>query len=102
VTATREPCFRRLVSRTANDPLGRGPARQFYESVAGGHGLGKNNAEIASFTTLGMTSLRRLTFETMVPMDEHAGLTRGRSIFGLTRPRLAIRPLGSADLIRRT
>jgi prolyl oligopeptidase len=31
----------------------------FYEPPAGGHGYGKNNAEIASFAALGMTFLRR-------------------------------------------
>ena len=31
----------------------------FYEPAAGGHGYGKNNAEIASFAALGMTFLRR-------------------------------------------
>jgi prolyl oligopeptidase len=31
----------------------------FYEPEAGGHGYGKNNAEIASFAALGMTFLRR-------------------------------------------
>ena len=64
--------------------------------------LGKNNAEIASFAALGMTFLRR-TFETMVPMDEHAALTRGQVNLWIDAPHeLAIRPLGSADLIRRT
>ena len=32
---------------------------QFYEPAAGGHGYGKNNAEVASFAALGMTFLRR-------------------------------------------
>ena len=32
---------------------------QFYEPAAGGHGYGKNNAEAASFSALGMTFLRR-------------------------------------------
>jgi prolyl oligopeptidase len=31
----------------------------FYEPAAGGHGYGKNNAEIANFAVLGMTFLRR-------------------------------------------
>jgi prolyl oligopeptidase len=31
----------------------------FYEPAAGGHGYGKNNAEVASFAALGMTFLRR-------------------------------------------
>ena len=31
----------------------------FYEPAAGGHGYGKNNAEIASFAALGVTFLRR-------------------------------------------
>jgi prolyl oligopeptidase len=31
----------------------------FYEPAAGGHGYGKDNAEIASFAALGMTFLRR-------------------------------------------
>ena len=31
----------------------------FYEPAAGGHGYGKDNAEVASFAALGMTFLRR-------------------------------------------
>ncbi|HYZ64197.1 MAG TPA: prolyl oligopeptidase family serine peptidase, partial [Acetobacteraceae bacterium] len=36
-----------------------GYAAQFYEPAAGGHGYGKDNAEVASFAALGMTFLRR-------------------------------------------
>jgi prolyl oligopeptidase len=36
-----------------------GYGASFYEPAAGGHGYGKNNAEIASFAALGMTFLRR-------------------------------------------
>ncbi|MEJ1977232.1 MAG: prolyl oligopeptidase family serine peptidase [Acetobacteraceae bacterium] len=31
----------------------------FYEPAAGGHGYGKDNAEVASFVALGMAFLRR-------------------------------------------
>ena len=31
----------------------------FYEPAAGGHGYGKDNAEVAAFAALGMTFLRR-------------------------------------------
>jgi prolyl oligopeptidase len=31
----------------------------FYEPAAGGHGYGKDNAEVASFVALGMGFLRR-------------------------------------------
>jgi prolyl oligopeptidase len=39
--------------------LAMGYDASFYEPAAGGHGYGKNNAEVATFAALGMTFLRR-------------------------------------------
>ena len=36
-----------------------GYSAQFYERRAGGHGYGKDNAEVASFTAQGSAFLRR-------------------------------------------